>query len=100
MRTGVQRRAHGSIDQRQAVETRQHDVDNRGIVAAFEGQLDAPLAVGRDVYRVTAFCQSLADKVRNRRIVFHHEHSHILRVYGTRPIRSTSPISYPPAPEG
>ena len=30
----------------------------------------------RDVYRVTAFCQSLADEVRDRSIVFDHQHSH------------------------
>ena len=65
-----------AIDERQPVETRQHHVDDRGVVASADRQLDAPFTVGRDIDGMTGFGQALADEVGDRRVVFDHEHSH------------------------
>jgi len=74
------RREHAArtdaVDQSQPIETRQHHVDNGGIVAALQGKLDALFTIPRDVDRMAGFGQSLAHEVGNRRIVFDHEHSH------------------------
>ena len=80
-----------AIDQRQPVETRQHHVDDRRVVAPFEGQLDAPFPVGRDVDGITGFGQPLADEVGNRRIVFDHEHSHDTASVRPTPERCEAP---------
>ena len=64
------------IDQGQPVETWQHHVDDRGVVAPVERKLDALFAVGRDIDDITGFGQPLAHEVGNGRVVFDHEHSH------------------------
>ena len=51
-----------AIDEREAVEPGQHHIDNGGVVGSRDGQVDAPLAVGRDVDREAGFGQPLATK--------------------------------------
>ena len=65
-----------AIDQRQPVQTREHHVNDCGVVPSLHGQLDSPFPIGGNVDDVTGFSQTLADEVGNRRVVFDHEHSH------------------------
>ena len=74
------RRSHAAraqaIDERQAVECRQHDVDNRGVVRMARRHFESAIAIRGDIDNEAGFGQALLHEIGNRRVVFDEEDPH------------------------
>ena len=65
-----------ALDDAQAVELRQHEIDHGGVVGIFRAEIMAFLALGADIDHVARFTQALGNKSGDLGIVFQQKNFH------------------------
>ena len=80
------------VQDAQAVELGQHEVENGSVVGIFQRVDQAGFAVGAMIDRAAAFLESFDDERRQRHVVFNHEQSHIQSGH-SRPVGSSQEIA-------
>ena len=67
-----------ALDDAEAVELGQHEIDDGGVVGVFGAELAALLAIGADIDHIAGFAQAFGNKGGDFRVIFKEKNFHEL----------------------